>query len=142
MLPFERRGISRTDLILELSIKTSRPEISLFVQLYRLQILHTTPIIFYQIVTVFHPYNTQTDLFHCSRFNPRLISSSFQPIFRNRIAALEEAAFSPLSGAGNMFLYDSQFYLHDGRSELNEVASFNAEILHLEMPLTCYIFNN
>jgi hypothetical protein len=82
------------------------------------------------------------DLFLCCRFNPRLISSSFQPIFRNRIAALEEAVFSPLSGAGSIFLYDSKFHPHDGRSELNEVASFNAEILHLEMPLTCYIFNN
>jgi hypothetical protein len=134
MLPSERRGISLTDLKLELSIKTSRPEISLFVQLFRLQILRTTPITSYQTVTNFHSYHTQIDLFLCSRFNPRLISSSFQPIFRNRIAALEEAAFSPLSGEGNMFLYDSKFHLHDGRSELNEVA------LHLEMHLTCYFF--
>ena len=41
-----------------------------------------------------------------------------------------------------MFLYSSKFHPHDGKSELNEIASFNAEILHLEMPSTFYIFNN
>ena len=47
-----------------------------------------------------------------------------------------------LSGAGNKFPNDTKFLPVDGRPDLNEVASFNAEILHLEMLLTCYIFNN
>ena len=142
MLSSEGTSISQADLILELSIKTSRPKISLFVQLFRFRILHTTPIVSYQTVTVFHSYHTQIDLFLRRRFNLRLISSTFQPIFRNRITPLEEATFSPLSGAGNKFHYDSKFLPLDGRPDLNEVASFNAEILQLEMPLTCYIFNN
>jgi hypothetical protein len=88
MLPWERTTISQADLILEFSIKTSRPKISLFVQLFRFQILHTTPIVSYQIVTDFHSYHTQIDLFLRRRFNPRLSSPTFQPIFRNRITAL------------------------------------------------------
>ena len=54
----------------------------------------------------------------------------------------QEAAFSPLSGAGNKFPNDSKFLPLDDRPDLNDEASFNAEILHLEMPLTCCIFNN
>ena len=142
MLPSKITTISQPDLMLELSMKTSRPKISLFVQLFRFQILHTTPIVSYHVVTDIYSYHTQIDLFLRRRFNRRLISSTLQPIFRNRITPLEEAAFSPLSGASNKFPNDSKFLALDGRPDLNSVASFDAEILHLEMPLTCYIFKN
>ena len=119
MLPLARTTISQADLILELSIKTSRPKISLFVQLFRFQILHTTPIVSYQIVTDFHSYHTQIYVLLRRRSNRRLISSTFQPIFRNRITPVEEAAFSPLSGAGNKFPNDSKFLALDGIPDLN-----------------------
>jgi hypothetical protein len=86
-----------------------------FCSTFRFLILRTTPIISYLIVTDFHSRYTQIDLFLCRRLNPRLISSTSQPLFRNRIAPLEEAAFSSLSGAGNMFPYDSKFAALDGR---------------------------
>ena len=105
----KNRHFSISSHIRVLDQKTSTPEFSLFVQLFRFQILHTTAMISFQMVTDFHSYHTQVDLFLCSRLDPRLISSTFQPIFRNRISPLEEGAFSSLSGAGNKFPDDSKF---------------------------------